>query len=152
MSGYAKNTKVGIDASIMEIRKIVTRYGATEFSFGEKAGTAVTQFTCEERIVRVSMILPHKNDDRFLYTESGRPRRSLNAIDEAWEQECKRSWRALAMVVKAKLEAVASGITTFDEEFMAHIVMPGGRTVGDTMLPQMRQALTDAALPVRSQG
>ena len=37
--------------------------------------------------------------------------------------------RVLALVVKAKLEAVECGIATFEEEFYAHIVMPGGKTL-----------------------
>ena len=42
----------------------------------------------------------------------------------AHEQERRRLWRALLLNIKAKLEAVESGISVFDEEFMAHIVLP----------------------------
>lgn len=38
---------------------------------------------------------------------------------------------ALALVIKAKLEAIESDISTFDDEFLAHIVMPDGKTVGE---------------------
>ena len=41
---------------------------------------------------------------------------------------------------KAKLEAVESGIATFEEEFMAHIVMPNGKTVGEMALPLIESA------------
>jgi hypothetical protein len=36
-------------------------------------------------------------------------------------------------VIKAKLEAVAAGITIFEDEFLAHIVLPGGQTVAETI-------------------
>jgi hypothetical protein len=41
------------------------------------------------------------------------------------------------MVIKAKLEAVASGITTFDEEFLAHVVLETGETVAEQMIPKL---------------
>jgi len=59
-----------------------------------------------------------------------------------WEQE-----RALALVIKAKLEAVESGITVFDDEFMAHIVLPDGSTVGDFMKPQIEQVYLTGQMP-----
>ena len=42
---------------------------------------------------------------------------------------CRQRWRALNLAIKAKLEAVESGIVTFDQEFLAHIVGPSGQTV-----------------------
>ena len=56
------------------------------------------------------------------------------------EQACRSRWRALALAVKAKLEAVAIGITTFEDEFMAHIVMPDGLTVGEHVRPRIASA------------
>lgn len=38
---------------------------------------------------------------------------------------------------KAKLEAVESGISVFEDEFMANIVLPGGRTVSDEVRPKI---------------
>jgi hypothetical protein len=58
------------------------------------------------------------------------------------QSEEMRRWRALALAVKAKLEVVESGIATFEEEFMAHIVMPDGRTVGEHVAPRIEEAYT----------
>lgn len=38
-------------------------------------------------------------------------------------------------MVKAKLEAVQSGIATFEEEFLSYIVLPSGRTVAEEAMP-----------------
>jgi hypothetical protein len=46
----------------------------------------------------------------------------------------------LALVIKAKLEAVDSGITTFEDEFLAHIVMPDGQTVASHIKPGIAAA------------
>ncbi len=53
----------------------------------------------------------------------------------------------LALVIKAKLEAVETGITMFDEEFLAHIVLPNGNTVGQFMLPQVESTYNSGAMP-----
>jgi hypothetical protein len=54
-----------------------------------------------------------------------------------WEQACRQRWRALNLVVKAKLEAVESGIATFEDEFLAYTMLPGGATVGQWLTPQL---------------
>jgi hypothetical protein len=47
---------------------------------------------------------------------------------------------ALLLAVKAKLVAVDDGIETFEEAFMAHVVMPDGRSVGDHIKPRIASA------------
>ena len=42
--------------------------------------------------------------------------------------------------IKAKLEAVASGIVTFEDEFATHMVLPDGHTVRDHLMPAIEQA------------
>jgi len=49
-------------------------------------------------------------------------------------------WRALALVVKAKLGAVESHIATFEQEFLPYTVLPNGRSVGEEVLPLAEQA------------
>jgi len=68
-----------------------------------------------------------------------------------WEQEIRSRWRALCLVVKAKLEAVECGISTLEKEFMAFIVVPGSDvTIGDfvanRMLPDIRAGRSPMAL------
>lgn len=43
-------------------------------------------------------------------------------------------------MIKAKLEAVASSITTFEDEFLSHIVLPDGQTVGRHVKPRIAAA------------
>jgi len=64
-----------------------------------------------------------------------------------WEQACRQRWRALALAIKAKLEAVESGITGFEEEFLSHIIMADGKTIGEHIVPQVAQLCSPAALP-----
>ncbi len=57
--------------------------------------------------------------------------------ESLWDQACRQRWRALALAVKAKFEAIAAGISEFEEEFLAYVVDPGSRqTVGELLRPQ----------------
>ncbi|MFN7930906.1 MAG: hypothetical protein U0Y68_23875 [Blastocatellia bacterium] len=66
-------------------------------------------------------------------------KRTSTQAYEAWEQATRQKWRALALVIKAKLEAVESGITTIEQEFLPFIVAADGRTVGEHLIPQLDQ-------------
>lgn len=46
----------------------------------------------------------------------------------------------LLLVIRAKLEAVESGISVFEDEFLANVVMPDGRTVSQHSRPMIATA------------
>lgn len=149
MSQYAANTDVTIDRSRAEIEKVLTRYGATQFLYGWTETGAMIAFIARNRQVRFELPMPERKD--YLRTETGRAR-TAKAAEEAWEQARRQRWRALALVVKAKLEAVESGIVTFDEEFLAHIVTPDGRRVGDAVVPRMVESIENGTMPALMPG
>lgn len=62
-------------------------------------------------------------------------------------QDQRQRWRAFALVIKAKLEAVESGITTIEEEFLSHVVTPSGQTFGEWAVPQLRDMKKTGQLP-----
>ncbi len=136
MTKYAESTEVPADRSRVEIERTLTRYGATEFGYAWQADRAVVMFSMAGVRVRFILAMPDRQDKRFTQTGTGRVR-SADAAAKAWEQGCRQSWRALALVIKAKLEAVDSGIVTLVEEFAAHIVLPGGLSVGDVLVPSI---------------
>lgn len=123
----------------MEIQRILHRYGATQFGFSTKHGAAVIAFELNKRCVRFELPLPVEQE--FTQTASGRTRNAPGKIKAACAGEAKRRWRALALVIKAKLEAVASGIVSFDVEFMPFLVLGDGQTVGTVLAPQLTRAL-----------
>ena len=70
------------------------------------------------------------------------------AVDGAMTDQGRRAkWRALLLVIKAKLEAVAQKISTVEREFLAVAVLPDGRTVGDWIEPQMALAYDKGEMP-----
>jgi DNA modification methylase len=42
-------------------------------------------------------------------------------------------------LAKAKLEMVECRIATFEEEFLSYILTPNGKTVGETIIPQINE-------------
>lgn len=142
---YARNTTVSVDRSRAEIETILGRYGADSFMSGWDSDRAVIGFRCNGRVVRFVLPMPKPTDEAFRQTPSGRLRypgaRADRMAARDYEQEVRRRWRALALALKAKLEAVATGIATFESEFLAHIVVPGtGQTVGSLVTPRLREA------------
>lgn len=141
MTRYAEKTEVPADRSRSEIERTLTRYGAEGFMYGwqDSGKRAVIAFEINSRRVRFELPMPDPKDPEYVRTSQGKPR-SETAARAAWEQASRQRWRALALAVKAKLEAVTAQIATFDEEFLAYIVMPDGRSVGDHALPSIAAA------------
>lgn len=138
---FAEGTSVPIERSKAEIESLLTRYGAEQFVSGWAEQEARIQFRAKGRIVRFILPIPARDEKRFTqHARYAYKRRSEGEAQKAWEQELRRLWRALALVVKAKLEAVQSGIVGFEDEFMAHIVMPDGKTVAEHARPMIAQA------------
>lgn len=139
---YAKDTTVPVEKSRAEIESVLSRYGANQFGYAADAdrGLASIQFSAEGRHIRFILQLPKRDEPQFLKTPARGYRRSPEEAHKAWEQACRQRWRALCLCIKAKLEAVECGITEFESEFLAHIVLPGGGTVGDLMKPQIERA------------
>lgn len=144
MPQYAKNTNVSSELSRIEIEKILVRYGADNFAYATASGKALIGFSLCNR--QVKFILPLPKIEDFSLTPTGRQRTDKSQYD-AWEQACRQRWRALKLVIQAKLEAVECGISVFEDEFMANIVLPGGQTVGDFMKPQIEAAYETGRLP-----
>ena len=144
MTRYAEKTTVSSDRSRAEIEKILMRYGADQFMYGWEQDKAAVGFRMMGRQVR--FILPLPDRAIFNVTPTGKKRAS-DAAATAYEQAVRQRWRALALVIKAKLEAVETGITEFDEEFLAHIVLPNGSTVGQFMIPQVEEAYEKSVMP-----
>ena len=149
MPQYAATTSVSVEKSRAEIESILTRYGAGQFGYATDSdrGLATIQFAANDRHVRFVLQLPARNDKQFARTPKRGNYRTPEKRLEAWEQACRQRWRALALAIKAKLEAVECGIAEFEEEFLAHIVLPNGQTVGKFMQPQIEHAYVTGEQP-----
>jgi len=147
MAKYAADTGVPVERSKVEIEKILMRYGATSFVYGWESNRAVVGFEVNARRYRISMLLPRQDDSAFAFTETGRRRTSRESIAGAWEQAVRQKWRALALYIKAVLEAAESGIISIEEALQPFTVLPNGRTVGEWLSPQIENLYLTGRMP-----
>lgn len=149
---YAEKTEVPSDRSRAEIERTLTRYGASAFSYGWQGAAAAIMFevTTKRGVRRIRFVLqmPDRNSREFTHTKHDYPRRrSATAAQEAFDTACRQRWRALALVIKAKLEAIAANIAEFESEFLSYVVLPSNETVGEWLAPQLERALDEGTLP-----
>lgn len=140
MRRYAEKTNVSVEKSEAQIKSLVIEYGATKFQTGWEDCKAMIGFVLHDRGIRFTLPLPSKYDAVFRVTPGGRRARSEFDAALAWEQACRSLWRALYLSIRAKLEAVECNISTFEEEFLSHIIVPAtGSTVGETLIPDLEK-------------
>lgn len=142
---YAADTAVSVEASRMEIERTLRRYQADAFAYATEGRKTTIMFRMADRHVRFALLLPDRLDRAFAHHSRGV--RTMDAADKAWEQACRQKWRALALVIKAKLEAVAAGITTVEDEFLAHTMLPDGSTFGAWAKPQIEKVYLTGGMP-----
>jgi hypothetical protein len=102
---YAERTHVPVFKTQTEIEILARKHGAQSFTSGWERGAAMVSFTMRGRMVRFRLELPEQRSQTSKL------------------QEDRRRWRALLLAIKAKLEVVETGIASFDEEFLAHVVV-----------------------------
>ena len=143
MPTYASKTSVSSENTRNDIEKTLRRFGAGDFAYASTRDAAMIAFTASDRQVRFVLRLPDRDSTEFTHTPSTRQRRSADAAEREYEQAIRQRWRALLLLVKAKLEAVEAGIVTFESEFLAHVVLPDGSTVGEQVAPRIEAAYTE---------
>jgi hypothetical protein len=147
MAKYAKETNVTPAKSRAEIEDTLTRYGAKSFMYGVDETRAMIAFEANGKRVKFVLPMPDRNDPEIRYTPGRNLLREKAAWENAYQQAIRQRWRALTLVIKAKLEAVEIGISEFEEEFLAHIMLPDGSTVGEYMIPQVEQVYLTGNMP-----
>ena len=146
MRKFAPNTTVSSKKSRLEIERTVYKYGAKKFAFGSDELTSYIGFELENRRILFNLPILDRFDREFTETPTGIKRTSLQA-QRAWKQATRQTWRALNLVIKAKLEAVASKICTVQGEFLNNILMPNGQTVGANIHANIDEAYETGIMP-----
>lgn len=141
---YAKRTNVDPERTQAEIKRTLRRYGAESFLAMERSKEATIGFEIKHLAVRIAVSIPELSE--FALSETGRDR-SESSARAAHDQAIRQRWRALLLAIKAKLEAVETGISTLETEFMPFIVCPDGLTIGQHMLPKLEAAARDGKMP-----
>lgn len=144
---YASSTEVPVDRSKAEIERLLRRHGARRFASGWDHESAYVMFEMGGRRIRLTLPLPDRQADEFVLTPAKRFARAETDAQKAWEQACRARWRALRLVIQAKLEATEIGISTLEEEFLAWTLLPNGQTVADVAIPAVEKAYLTGEMP-----
>jgi hypothetical protein len=136
MGRYARNTRVDFRKSIMDIEKELTRFGASKFAYIRGDLSTAILFEYHGKAIRMQLELPNMSDDEFKLTPTGRKTSTENQIKK-WEQGIKQRWRALLLLVKAKLVSIEDGISSFEVEFLPYIVTSNRKTIAENIVPNL---------------
>ena len=131
---YAAKTTVPVAQTRAEIELMLQRIKAKQYATAVdyEARSARVQFRLNDRVVRFAIALPD-------------PRRV--GVGAKLDRAERQRWRALLLVIKAKLESIESGIETFEHAFLSQIVMPNDRTVAELLLPMVAESYQTGRMP-----
>jgi hypothetical protein len=133
---YASKTTVSSEKSRAEIETLLRKYGCNEFGFMTDHRRAKIIFGFRGH--RIQFIIELPDPDAKKYHKDGRGVvRKPHSRFKVWDQDCRQSWRSFKLLIHAKLEGIESKITTFEEEFLPHIVLIDGETIGQKILPNV---------------
>lgn len=128
---YAQDTSVPVGKSKDELEALLNRAGAGQVLMGGDR---------DKSAIFLAFSLAGRQFKRRAST--ARPSRRCPV-----EQLEREAWRAMLLIVKAKLEVIAMGQSTVEQEFLADLVLPDGSTVAQTMLPQIANAYETGVMP-----
>ena len=150
---YAANTSVAVERSRAEIERLLSRHKCAKFMAGvdHEQHRATVQFQAHNRIVKFEIDLPNPTDPKYKRIKNSYYQRTASGVTKLVEQEERSRWRALLLVIKAKLEAVESGIATFEDEFLAHVLLPNQQTVAQFIGPTISHIYETGRMPPERQ-
>jgi hypothetical protein len=130
---YASGTVVPVAKTRAEIERLLDKAKAKQYgtAVDYDLATARVQFRLHDRVIRFSIMLPDR----------------AKLKGDRYERHERQRWRALLLVLKAKLESVESNIETFEQAFLANIVMPDDQTVAAHVVPQIAEAYASGKMP-----
>lgn len=143
---YAKNTVVSAEKSRAELEELLRAAGATEINIWTSQKQSQFAYRIAGRMVRHVVDYPEL-DSFQKQNAKGTALLKADQLVRAADQEWRRRWRALVLIVKAKLEMVGSGCSTFEQEFLADILLPDGTTVGAAIVPKLERAYKTGLMP-----
>lgn len=159
---FAEGTSVSAEKSRVEIEQLLAKHGATQRSFAtdDDTGRTVLTFRLANRHARISMAV----DVSLLPIPNKRDWDQKPQCPKGWNQwtgSKQREWvaakrdqmnrelmRRLLLVLKAKLELIQDGVTTFEREFLADILLPNGETMHEAIRGRLAEAYDTGNMPL----
>lgn len=140
---FAKDTDVPVEKTRWELERLLERYEASATAVFTSMDSSAVVFEMRGRRIKFVMPMPDPKQRQFTHRIQGSAgeieRKPADAL-ASWQKAGRRKWRALLLSIKAKLVSVDEGIESFEDAFMAHVVMPDGSTVGEQVRPRIESS------------
>lgn len=124
---YAANTKVSVQASRLELEKILGKYGARSHGVETKPDFVAINFELCATRYRLEVPMPGFPNGYPIGACPDHPACSNRCryYPAHVEQAKRERWRAIIMMVKSKLELSRLGVSSVEKEFMGSLLLPG---------------------------
>ncbi len=146
---YTTGARVPADRSITEIQTLVRTHGATAWRYEERddqnPALMRISFVLEGLPLRFTVTAPTR--DEVVISPSGHFRTEAQ-ITAALEQELRRRWRAVLLLITAKFAAIQAGVVDLQVEMLPYIVLDNMQTMAAFILPQVSSRQSRRDLPV----
>jgi hypothetical protein len=146
MRSYASETTVPWEKSRDEIESVLKRYRCSHFAYMTSPESVMIAFMREKVPFRIEVPLPTGKEKSVRMKPNGMLRPD-SQIAKAVDQEQKRRWRVLILLIKAKLEWVSLGMSTVEKEFLADVSLPNGETLGVWAAQHVHRAIGEGKMP-----
>lgn len=124
---FAEDTKVPVGRTQEQLKARLRKAGADQVAVYESDASSAIAFRIAGGMYRITV----PTDPRVKNPD----------------QDQRRAWRLLALLITGKLEAIQDGATTVEREFLADRLLQDGRTVSDWIVPQIEQAQAEGHMP-----
>ncbi|MFC0458673.1 hypothetical protein ACFFGR_19345 [Arthrobacter liuii] len=145
-SFYTRGDSFSVGASREHIERALVGFGATEVRFSQRGDLNALAFRACGRQFRIVVSVLQSQGSA---ATGGEPEQvqGHEVTAKALELNARRFWHAFALATDAKLAAATAGVATLESEFLAHVVLPGNRTVIDELEPVIASAYRSGRRP-----
>jgi hypothetical protein len=154
-TAYARGTKVAPSKTREEIDRALAKAGATKrvITEDEDLHLAIVAFMLGAPY-RLEIPLPFYDPHHPPKERPTRWHYMTQTQRAEWNDgRVRERWRAILLLVKAKLEIVALGVSTVEREFLADLVLPGGTRLHAALAERLVKAFSaDSPVPLLGSG
>ena len=143
MREFAERTRVSVERTQAEIGAILKKYGAQDVGYGSRQGDTIgfVEFSLGGYPIRIEVPEPDRQAFKTVVVRvKGRQHqrdRSPAQRQASFEQARRERWRALLLMLKARLVLAAMCKQTPDRAFVAELVLPNNELVGASVLAKL---------------
>jgi hypothetical protein len=141
------STSVSVSKSEGQLRDMVKRFGATQYCLLEDwdNNTVTVQFFYKNMPVEFRLRIEKLVETRLREEPwTSRKRKSKDKYIEEVHKKAKGvGMRILVHHIKAAFLAVEYGLVEFEEVFLPHFVTKTGKTLGEVLIPRLKDRLAD---------